>query len=470
MFHGEEERLRDAFGERPVRIWRWWWNRRFRIADWIYAAALFPWAALINLTVFDSPDPGTAGGPLYWGPLPLSWTVGPFVGAVVVLVVPALVSATVLLRRSRPRWLLGAALLLLVAFGNPVAVPLALYSYAVWFTDRRGLAAWTLAMFGGTVFWVLVTEGSLTTIVVVAIVMIALPLTIGLWVGTRRLLIANLRERAERLEREHHLEAQRARAAERTRIAREMHDVVAHRVSLMVLHAGGLEVSAPDPATSEGAALIRSTGREALTELREILGVLRDDTDIGAGGDAAATEPVVGADSTVSATTPQPRLADLDRLVAEWRGLGRDVEVQTTGHPRALSAQIERTVYRTVQEGLTNAARHAPGSAVRVRIRYSRTEVEVTVTNGPATTAAVDGDTASGSGYGLTGLRERLALVQGSLNAGPYPDGGWRIRAAVPLPASPSSVGEAGDATDGPGAGPSGERHTRPDDEEEHRA
>lgn len=235
----------------------------------------------------------------------------------------------------------------------------------------------------------------------------------ALGAGGATLLMELSRSRGEVREvRQENLEALREQAAmaERTRIAREMHDVVAHRVSLMVLHAGGLEVSAPDERTAEIAELIRTTGREALSELREILGVLRN-------GEAAPT-------------APQPVLDDVGSLIDAACAAGANVDLTTTGTPRPLNAQVERTAYRVVQEALTNAVKHAPGAEIDVRIDYGRTALTVTVVNGPATVKVAN--PVPDSGYGLIGLRERLALVGGTFVAGPLADGGWWVRAIIP--------------------------------------
>ncbi|KUP98648.1 sensor histidine kinase [Thermobifida cellulosilytica] len=410
--------------ERARAVGLWWWQRRYTLADVAYAMGFFPFVVVGMFVALDY------GERLEWGLVSLPDRLADAYPVVSLLlkiqisvVVPGLVALTVLMRRRRPVLLMGASLLLIGVFGNVYAAPIALYSYAAWFPGRwQPLLMWSgahLVALGGVY-----SVWQPTLIPFYSMMFLVFPLLVGLWVGTRRQLVENLRERAERLEREQHLLAETAIAAERTRIAREMHDVVAHRVSLMVLHAGGLEVSAPDEQTAKAAELIRTTGREALSELREILGVLRD------GGDAAPT-------------APQPVLDDLDRLVDSARAVGVPVDLTVTGTPRRLGTQVERTAYRVVQEALTNAARHAPGAAVDVRVDHGRRELTVTVTNGPA---AVDGvDPVPGSGYGLVGLRERLALVGGTLVAGPLPDGGWWVRAAIPVtPAeTPRQVEEA---------------------------
>ncbi|MFC3503645.1 sensor histidine kinase [Micromonospora krabiensis] len=232
------------------------------------------------------------------------------------------------------------------------------------------------------------------------------PAIVGLWIGARRDALAALRDRAERLEREQEARADRARAEERARIAREMHDVVAHRVSLMVVHAGALEVTTADPATVETAALIRSTGRAALTDLREVLGVLRQEPP----------PPLPGRDA-------------VGELVRESRVAGLRVSLTDEVAPGPMPGAVARTVHRVVQEGLTNVRKHAPDAAVAVRLRHLIDGIEVTVRNDPSDRP---GPVLPGAGLGLVGLRERVELTGGRLTAGPTPDGGFLLRALVP--------------------------------------
>ncbi|NYH50500.1 signal transduction histidine kinase [Nocardiopsis arvandica] len=388
----------------------WWWHRRLGIADWLYAVLPLPFSGLMQL----SAAAGAEGLGLLGG------VFAAFVGSLIAMnpllalplgmilyVIPVLwAGLTVLLRRSHPRWLLVTAFVLLLFFANFVPAAIALYSYAVYFDNRRLLVGW-FALYG--LAMILAYEANPFGQIFMIGMFLVVPMTFGLWVGTRRQLIDRLHERAERLEREQHMMAEQAITAERTRIAREMHDVVAHRVSLMVLHAGGLEVSTDDPRTVEAAGLIRTTGREALSELRGILGVLRDDT-------AAAP------------TAPQPVLADLDRLVGEWRAAGMRIIREDSGQGPPLPAGVQRTAYRIVQEGLTNAAKHAPGAAVALRLHRSAHRLEVEVANEPVPAPAAP---MPRSGFGLTGLRERVVLAGGSLSAGACPDGGWRMRAIL---------------------------------------
>ncbi|MFG3688201.1 sensor histidine kinase [Micromonospora sp. NPDC047740] len=248
--------------------------------------------------------------------------------------------------------------------------------------------------------------------------LVIFPLVAGLWIQARRDTLAALRDRAERLEREQEARADRARAEERARIAREMHDVVAHRVSLMVVHAGALEVTAAEPATIEAAALIRSTGRSALADLRDVLGVLRQ-----------PPPAADGAPLSVTSTPPPAGLDAIDELVGESREAGLEVHRQDEGTPRPVPGAVARTAYRVVQEGLTNARKHAPNAEVTVRLCHLPDGVEVSVRNGPS---ARRGPALPGAGLGLVGLRERVELVGGRLAAGPGADGGFVLRALIP--------------------------------------
>ncbi|GGP53757.1 sensor histidine kinase [Saccharothrix coeruleofusca] len=236
-----------------------------------------------------------------------------------------------------------------------------------------------------------------------------LPLVIGLWAAARGQVVDGLRERAERLEREQAARAEQARAHERARIARDMHDVVAHRVSLMVLRAGALEINATDDRTAAEAELIRTTGKQALTQLRAVLGILGE-----ADGEAAR---------------PQPTLADLDWLLDQSRSVGVVVERHDSGTARGLPAVVEHTAYRIVQEALTNVHKHASTATARVVVRYSPSALEITVGN---TAPSDPGPAMSGSGLGLIGLRERVEVLGGTFVARPEPDGGFLVSATLP--------------------------------------
>ncbi|MGW2281057.1 sensor histidine kinase [Streptomyces sp. NPDC001770] len=293
------------------------------------------------------------------------------------------------------------------------------------------------------------------------------PLLFGLYIGARRRLMESLRERADSLERELSLLADRAeeraewaRTEERTRIAREMHDVVAHRVSLMVVHAAALQAIAPkDPAKAvRNAALVGDMGRQALTELREMLGVLRSGdtlvaprTGSGAGpGDGRQPLASVGravAAAAAAASMPEdgPRLGELEALVAQSRQAGMTVELSVDGDPRPYAPQVERTAYRVVQEALTNVHKHAAGAKTWVRLAHREAEVAMQVENGPSDAAAADAHLPSG-GNGLVGMRERVTGLGGVFVSGPTDAGGFRVSAVLP----DAPVTGAAEDADGP--------------------
>ncbi len=411
-----------------------WWRSplSLRAVDRLLAIVCFPLVALLTFAPggLHEPGEGVGSGPVVSGLLfrlvpgllvegshsPVMAVDHWPVALGVFVLVPGAVSLAVLYRRSRPEWLLGTGVALLALITNIVPTALALYSYAAWNTDRRKLAVWTMAALAAFTVGLWGTPPS-WSVLTMALVTFVTPLSLGLWKSTRKRLLESLRDRAERLEHEQQLMAERAVTAERTRIAREMHDVVAHRVSLIVLHAGGIELSAEDEELARSAEQISGIGREALSELREVLGVLYG-----------------GAESPVP-MAPQPILADLDRLVEQWRTAGMNVRLETTGTPSGPQPRLERTVYRIVQEALTNAGKHASGGPVRVHVRHRRTDVLVTVVN-----ELVDSPTRAPlpeSGYGLAGLRERVALAGGELVVGPLPDGVWELRATLPLATAP---------------------------------
>ncbi|SFI95426.1 MULTISPECIES: sensor histidine kinase [Amycolatopsis] len=235
------------------------------------------------------------------------------------------------------------------------------------------------------------------------------PALAGLWMHQRAVLLTVLRERAEEAERTRTLLADRAVFAERRRIAREMHDVVAHRVTAVALQAGGLSLQAPDEQTAQAAEAIRATSVAALDELRGILRVLRDDA------------PSSDAGSGV--------LASLEHLVDEVVATGARVELTLPDPLPAVPGQVGRAVYRVVQEALTNAGKHAPHAAVGVRLDVSGEQLVVEVTN----RLTPHGSTVPGSGYGLVGMRERVELAGGDLRTGPTGDGRFQVLARFPV-------------------------------------
>jgi signal transduction histidine kinase len=243
-----------------------------------------------------------------------------------------------------------------------------------------------------------------------------LPLTawlIGHSARAYRRQLADLRERARRLERERDATARAAVAEERARIARELHDVVAHGVSVMVVQseaARRLLRRRPDQAEA-ALRTVSATGAEALIELRHVLGLLA-----GEGGELELE--------------PTPRLDDLDALVERVRSAGLVVELHLDGEPRALPRGLDLAAYRIVQEALTNVLKHAGTSRAEVRLRYADDSLSIDVTDAGRSPVVTP---AEGAGRGLVGMRERVAAYGGELEAGPRSEGGYAVRARLPL-------------------------------------
>ena len=236
----------------------------------------------------------------------------------------------------------------------------------------------------------------------------------GLFARARRELVRSLQDRAARLETEQRLHVEQAREAERRRIAREMHDVLAHRVSLLSLHAGALEFrpDATPEEIAEAAGVIRASAHAVMQELREVIGVLREGEE--------GTE------------RPQPTLADIPGLVEESRAAGMKVECRLDGD-LDVPAATGRTAYRIVQEGLTNARKHAPAAAVAVTVAAREDGgLLVEVVSRRAVGVAAAGPPPPGSGTGLIGLAERVALAGGEISHGPGPGGDHVLRAELP--------------------------------------
>ena len=284
---------------------------------------------------------------------------------------------------------------------NAVAYLCALYALAVWTPPRRfalGLAAIVsidlvpAARFGSRIAW------TLATLVVMLIV---------------RRVVRDREQRAQLAERERDLAAREAVAEERARIARELHDVVAHSVSVMVVQAQAGTRLLDEPERLRGAfSSIEASGREALVELRRLLGILRTDDE----------QLAIG---------PQPGLDSLEALVEQVREAGLPVELRVEGEPVQLPPGVDLSAYRIVQEALTNALKHAGQAEAEVVVRYRASSLELEVVdNGAAAAATVSG---SGSGHGLIGMRERVALCGGVLEAGARNGHGYAVRARLPL-------------------------------------
>ncbi|WP_433519580.1 sensor histidine kinase [Nonomuraea sp. CA-143628] len=246
----------------------------------------------------------------------------------------------------------------------------------------------------------------------------------GLWLGNRRRLVQALASQVEHLRIESELREQAARSAERAHIAAEMHDVLAHRLSLIALHTGVLATKGdtlPAPVT-ERLGLLRTTSTEALADLRDVLGALHDP------------------DATDTGSPLAPAIRDARELVEEARAAGERVHMTVDGLPEQAPTAHRLAVYRIVQEALTNARKHAGGAEVTVRIGYGPPTTLVEVTNAPGTpsTSTVD------SGYGIVGLRERVTTLGGHLTAGPAGAGAWRLVGRIPHPAA---IGQNGAST-----------------------
>jgi signal transduction histidine kinase len=251
---------------------------------------------------------------------------------------------------------------------------------------------------------------------------------VGNTIRERRARFVDLEDRAARLEREREAEARRAVAEERLRIARELHDVVAHNLSVVVVQAqAALRMLDRDTErTRTVVASIEGTGREALEEMRQLLGVLR-------GG-----EPGHPGDGEDGEFDPQPGLARLGELVEQMRAAGLPVTLRVEGAKRPLGAAADLSAFRIVQEALTNTLKHAGPARAEVVLSYGERDLELTVRDdgrGPAAALGRDQDGAGlrGSGHGLVGMRERVALFDGELTTGPRPGGGYQVRARLPL-------------------------------------
>jgi signal transduction histidine kinase len=294
------------------------------------------------------------------------------------------------------------------------ALLVALYTVASAEPRRRALLAAAVLELGVVLASVRFapTEDGVVGSLVFLTGLVAAAYLLGSSVQSRREHLASVEERAVRLERERDQQARLGAIAERTRIARELHDIVAHNLSVMITLADGAlaqHATAPE-ASAEAVRQVSRTGRQALTEMRRLLGVLRDDDADGA-------------------RDPQPDLDRLDELLERVRRTGVTVRKTVSGEPRTLTPTAQLTVYRTVQEALTNVLKHAPGAqTVTVAMQWGPELLRVAVTDdGPQPAAVAE------VGHGLAGMRERLALHGGQLTAGPGRPGGWGVVADLPL-------------------------------------
>ena len=365
-------------------------------------------------------------------------------------------------RRTRPALsaavVFGVALLHLL-LGEPLILPadllvlVALYSVTVHGPVWAYRTAITGSLVGALLLGVALTVRSglydLATGIVVSVGVGLLTLSVfalGLVKRSRRETIDALVDRARRLEVERDQQALIATAAERTRIAREMHDIVAHSLSVMIAQAdGGRYAAAQDPdAATRSLTTISETGRAALADMRRLLGVLRPDAVSGqAGGPGAAgigrpTTPTTGGEARpVVDLNPQPAVGDIDHLVEQVRESGVRISLVRMGTPRRLPPGTGLTVYRICQESLTNVLKHAgPAPTTTVMLQWTPASLVLEVSDdGRGASAGTDGaDGAVGAGQGVLGMQERATMLGGTLAAGPRPGGGYRVRAEIPLP------------------------------------
>lgn len=330
-----------------------------------------------------------------------------------------LASSTALLwRRSRPLIVLAATLTASVVWdvmgladGPSLAIFAALYGVGRYITDNRtSFVAVTGAMVA------VVADDLLVEREPVSVVSVSVGLVLAAWYVGRRVkgrgdYLALVEERAEFLQRDRAAQARRAVDEERARIARELHDLVAHRVSMMTVQAGAAQtVAVRDPERAVRAMkAVEDEGRGALEELREILGVLR-------------------ADASPQGLTPIHGLAEIPGLVAEMREAGMDVVLSEDGVPDGLPTGVDLAAYRIVQEALTNVVKHAgPTPKAEVRLAGGDQMLAIEVTD-----RGTGASTLPGSGQGLVGMRERAALLGGTFEAGPRPGGGFRVLARIP--------------------------------------
>jgi signal transduction histidine kinase len=377
--------------------------------DWIIAAVLAG-VSLPSLWMTGAPGAAQSRSADVWGVLltlaivlPLAW------------------------RRHRPGLVLvasGTALLAADAAGYHLELAwlapiLAVYSLACY--RQRRIQLWPLVIWVAEVLAHYPLAGKGNTALGLAA---ALAATLVVWVRgdsirSRRLENQALAERAERAEAGREASAARAVAEERSRMARELHDVVAHALGVMVMQAGGAGMVPRLEEAKAKAVLsaIEQTGRQALTEMRRLVGILRD----GEEGEALA---------------PQPGLEEIPALVDRLAGAGLDVRLDVEGDPRSLPPGAELSAYRIVQEALTNTLKHAGPATARVRLSWCPASLDIEVTDdgrgnrpgpGPATAAN------DHYGHGLAGMRERVALFGGDLEAGPSPGRGYRVAARLPL-------------------------------------
>jgi signal transduction histidine kinase len=343
-----------------------------------------------------------------------------------ILLIPAGVAA-ILLRRHRPD--VALVLAVIVASATPgnraLVLPVLVVLYTIASRTQWRLAAAAAA--GASAVEIIagaawgsgdVTgHGGLLGYAIGCIASSAAAVALGLYRGARQRVLDGLRERAERLDRERELLAERAVAEERIRIAQELHDIVAHNVSLMVVESQALGATSHDDSVTQCTNAIADLGRQAMSEMHTTLRLLRGDRD----------SPELG---------PQPGLAQLERLLEQLRRAGLDVALTVEGQPRRLPQGVDLSAFRIVQEALTNVVKHASDANASVTLSYTPNGLGLTITDtgarAPAPLAAAASD-----GHGLIGMRERAALFGGSLSTEALPDG-FKVTATLPYEPTPA--------------------------------
>ena len=388
------------------------------LLDWVLALGLTAWG-LADLWLLGSSTTtihgARAGAVLYIAAatVPLAWRRRWPLG--VQCAVMAAIALDSILVGEAPQGInvLFPVLITMYSVAAHASLPRALLGFAVGFAGTLIEASLDpeVATFGDVV----AVEGSFF------VVLGGLAWATGRYVLGRRRAAERSEDRAQRIERDQDELTRAALANERDRIARELHDVIAHSVSLMGVQAGAAErVLASDPERAgEALRSIQSTARESVGEMRRLLGILRtEDEALG--------------------LAPQPGLAALGALVDDSRRAGLSVELTVEGEARRLPAGIELSAYRVTQEALTNARKHAPGARADVLLRYGASELEVCVRNtAPPANGAGPPTAPPGSGHGIVGMHQRVAIYDGSLEARPLPDGGFTVRARLPVEVTP---------------------------------
>jgi signal transduction histidine kinase len=314
----------------------------------------------------------------------------------------------------------------------PLGALVSLYSVVAYRSRRTGVLIGLVAAVVATVAMLVPASQTSGITWLSNALLLASAWALGDSARTRRAYTAELEDRAVRLERERELEARRAVSEERGRIARELHDVIAHHVSMMVVQAeaGPVVVERDPPLAVQAFDAIGTTGRQVLVEMRRLLGVLRDERDEHEDGRGQAGAATAG-------LAPQPGIVQVAALVEQVRQAGFPVELVVEGEPGPLPPGVDLSAYRIVQEALTNTMKHAGPSRARVLVRYGTDDVELQVTDDgrglPGGDRAEPGSLPQG--HGLLGMRERVNLFGGELRAGPGPGGGFTVTARLPLEA-----------------------------------